>query len=631
MTRLVVSLNKNRYFRFFASVKLAIPLMLVLLCIVAGATIVESRYNSDYARIIVYDTPWFSALLILLWINIFLSTLSRYPYKVRHVGFVMVHIGLMTLLIGGFLTKFYGVDGQLRVIEKGRGSTVMLEEQSLDLIDVDADSAIQVPFSRGRTRLTGSALDFLNDHFNSKILVREFLPFAAIHESSTAPVGDALSDGPMALAFKMKSAFFDVSESLNSSERPEIKMGPATIRLVVGKTTLQKNVSDAPSTVVHTTPKKKTPQKAIASPATGTLLVRDEVTKSILLEIPLPRLKAGLKLPKGAVVESVKFYSHAVVTANHLLEGDQPGTNPALELQLKTGDKTIREVAYAKFPDFSLSHGKGPSNGLKFEYHPDGMSPPVARPSAEVDTETTSQAMNEADTGAPGSRKGNVIEFHVAQGSDGVETLLFKDGKLVDKSVLHPGQTVVTPWMGMKLTLESLNRSGGPAKTEAVEATVQPRSDLPPSAIYITPAGAAPDQGFWLAEGQFQTLPIMGRKYEVYFGRKTLTLPFALELMQFRKVDYPGTETPMSFESSVRVDGREPEIVVAMNEPLKQAGYTLYQSSYDIQPGQPRASIFSVNRDPGRAVKYLGSLILALGIITFTLMRSRLWRNLNKK
>jgi cytochrome c biogenesis protein ResB len=123
----------------------------------------------------------------------------------------------------------------------------------------------------------------------------------------------------------------------------------------------------------------------------------------------------------------------------------------------------------------------------------------------------------------------------------------------------------------------------------------------------------------------------MGRKYQVYFGRKTLTLPFALELMEFRKVDYPGTETPMSFESSVRVDGRDPEIVVAMNEPLKQDGYTLYQSSYDIQPGQPRASIFSVNRDPGRAVKYLGSLILALGIITFTLMRSRLWRNFNKK
>ena len=92
-------------------------------------------------------------------------------------------------------------------------------------------------------------------------------------------------------------------------------------------------------------------------------------------------------------------------------------------------------------------------------------------------------------------------------------------------------------------------------------------------------------------------------------------------------MDYPGTETPLSFESRVKVNGQGQDVTISMNEPLKYAGYTIYQSSYDVRPGQPRTSIFSVNWDPGRPIKYLGGLILAIGIILFTVMRSRFYQN----
>jgi cytochrome c biogenesis protein ResB len=53
-----------------------------------------------------------------------------------------------------------------------------------------------------------------------------------------------------------------------------------------------------------------------------------------------------------------------------------------------------------------------------------------------------------------------------------------------------------------------------------------------------------------------------------------------------------------------------------MNEPLKHGGYTLYQASFQQGPtGEPIASILSVNYDPGRWIKYLGSLIICLGVI----------------
>jgi hypothetical protein len=53
-----------------------------------------------------------------------------------------------------------------------------------------------------------------------------------------------------------------------------------------------------------------------------------------------------------------------------------------------------------------------------------------------------------------------------------------------------------------------------------------------------------------------------------------------------------------------------------MNEPLKYRGLTFYQASFQQDTdGTPIASILSVNYDPGRWIKYLGSLILTLGTV----------------
>jgi hypothetical protein len=70
----------------------------------------------------------------------------------------------------------------------------------------------------------------------------------------------------------------------------------------------------------------------------------------------------------------------------------------------------------------------------------------------------------------------------------------------------------------------------------------------------------------------------------------------------------------MAYESVVYV----PELglhTISMNEPMKHKGLTFYQASFQEEDGRPIASIFSVNHDPGRFLKYLGSLIMSLGIV----------------
>jgi cytochrome c biogenesis protein ResB len=57
-----------------------------------------------------------------------------------------------------------------------------------------------------------------------------------------------------------------------------------------------------------------------------------------------------------------------------------------------------------------------------------------------------------------------------------------------------------------------------------------------------------------------------------------------------------------------------------MNNPLKTHGYTFYQSSYFLDQAGEYHSVLSVNRDPGRFVKYQGSLLLVLGLIVHFLI-----------
>ncbi|MEK7398106.1 MAG: cytochrome c biogenesis protein, partial [Candidatus Poribacteria bacterium] len=111
MLNIVQNLKRNRFFKFLSSVRLAVPLMIILTVVVAVGTVIESRYSAQLASMTVYHAWWFELLLVLLWINILCAAISRIPYKSHHTGFVITHVGLLVLLLGALVTSRYGIDG----------------------------------------------------------------------------------------------------------------------------------------------------------------------------------------------------------------------------------------------------------------------------------------------------------------------------------------------------------------------------------------------------------------------------------------------------------------------------------------------------------------------------------------
>ncbi len=111
-------------------------------------------------------------------------------------------------------------------------------------------------------------------------------------------------------------------------------------------------------------------------------------------------------------------------------------------------------------------------------------------------------------------------------------------------------------------------------------------------------------------------------------GTRVEKLPFRLELTDFRLHRYPGSESPSSYESSLRIhiDGEIREAEVYMNNVLDLKGYRFFQASYD--PDE-KGTILSVNKDvAGRCITYTGYLLLLIGFMMMFMMPESRFRKL---
>lgn len=648
MVAVIAKLNQNLFFRYISSIRLAVPIMLSLIIAVSIGTIIESRYNTEYAQLLIYNAPWFLVILFLLGINIFCAMMSRYPWKMRHLGFVVTHIGMIVLLTGGFITKFYGIDGSMQIQEGQTQNTITLPKMMIGYQFEGSPTLSSVVFSKSFSDKSKEDLDFINTQIGHVLQVNRFIPFASVERGYKVGTD---STGPVGLSFGLKSAFFDVKDWLHSVDNPVYQMGPATLKLIID----EDNETPLLMTGLSSQKPKKKSQRSSLAGDDGKLALKknkslysdnNEKNDSFLLvyhvndeklirKISLKELRGNPVQIEGTKISMEHFFRHAIVAENKIVDNADPtaSLNPALELKIEKGSEKFREVLYAKYEGFSL-HQQGVF-GLKFRF--EFLDDAVTADSKQPPSETNSPMPNDIDRlpaghpniaeaqspGAEMANLGNVIEFHVSRKlKDQVNVVLLKGGKKVDERKLREGESFQTPWMGINLFLASIN-FGAERVMQVSPVVPSPGVELPPSAVEIQPVGSDP---FWLVQGEYKKIVIGGREAYVVFSNETMNLPFELQLNQFNKKNYPGTETPYSYESLVTNLQDQKQTLISMNEPLKVAGYTLYQASFNLTPGQKPTSILSVNKDPGRWIKYLGSLILSLGVIIFTLMKSRFYR-----
>ena len=140
-----------RVYEFLSSLKLAVVLILSLACLLGLATFVEANFGTAAVGFLIYHTWFFSALLALLATNIFCAAAIRFPWKRHQTGFVITHIGLLTLLTGSAISDRGSVNSQMLVfLGQSNHVAIDMDQSTINIADIPGrPEPVQVRFHPG--------------------------------------------------------------------------------------------------------------------------------------------------------------------------------------------------------------------------------------------------------------------------------------------------------------------------------------------------------------------------------------------------------------------------------------------------------------------------------------------------
>jgi len=119
-----------------------------------------------------------------------------------------------------------------------------------------------------------------------------------------------------------------------------------------------------------------------------------------------------------------------------------------------------------------------------------------------------------------------------------------------------------------------------------------------------------------------QSFQFAGRTYQIALRPIRYYKPYNITLIDFRHDLYQGTPTPKNFSSKIHLSdparSEDRDVLIRMNEPLRYAGETFFQSGFD--PINDKITVLQVVRNPAAITPYLACILVGVGLLTQFLM-----------
>lgn len=588
----------GKVFDFLSSLELAVVLLLILGVACVFGTIYESNYTAQLAKRLVYRTGWFDFLLAAIFVNVVFATLSRYPWRFAQLGWLITHLGVLTIIGGSVFTYRFGVEGNMMLQEGQSSDRISLPVSYLSIRKInDAHPEEEVWYRIDTTEIEwGNPTPERPKRYpfrdlGVELAVKNFYPDSEWVEKWE---NGSPHDNP-AVHYAIESSFAGTMATKwlapNMPGRSRDDLGVASV--------VAKSVATEEELARELNPPK---EEEAAS---------DDHPKGYL-EVSLgdgPKTTIGVQEALGGKVEvegtpysiliQEQFDYAYINEGGELVENPSRAPNPLVRYEIYEGDELVlgRQFNFAFIPEFNQMHGSEVQVPLEVTYHYPSMKK----------TETASGRSEFAILIGPGE---NDLHWKMTTGGD------------VLSGTLEVGVPVAMPRMTAGMSLVVKEKLTHAQVEEVIEEKPIKRGDFRRKAAEITVSNDKEiERTLWLPHGSEQRVFLGRDVYAVRYLSEEYPLGFNIRLDDFRLRTYPGGSSPMSYESDVYVtfaDGNsqvQKSVLIQMNEPMDQNGFRVFQSSYIDQPkGDPRISIFSIAKDPGVPIIYAGSIILCVGI-----------------
>jgi len=648
-------------YEFFASLRFAVVLIALLAIVLGLGTFVESAYGTEAVKFGVWNTWWFTLLNALLAVSIFCAAAIRYPWKRHQTGFVITHIGLLVLLAGCFLSQRGGIDAQLPLLEGEKGGKAFEDSHHF---------ALQVrPLGGGTATTSIGPIPFRSGPFNwAEYDGRVATP--TVDRGAPAPVRRPAF--PWKFSPRDRGVLFDEGgvklEVVDFYADSTAALAPS-VRLRVGSDQFDGAGAEGMWMPVDLSwqpdPLRGAQMRHRGTVGGGTIVFWKLATQAeadaFLAATPDPALGFGTR---GQLVLFADGQAHRLLVDALVGQPRMPieGTDLLVELtdfqeQLSAARLKVRRgtegrdeevVILADLPEVSIQGVRTGVQGTLW----------IERETADASERMQGKARSRIDVvQAPAEKGGHRLLYRRWQAPEVVAGELPIDGSAVGAFAM--------PRAKLEMRVDRFL----PADQLEIATLPLPFSkDKAPSAkrraarVRLSVDGKSEE--FWLAgipvqpidepPGPTEERTVSGprRSVAVRLVPDAIDIGFDIKLDNFeRKLD-PGTSQASHFSSLVEFLSRtgkplvDRPVTITMNapvdfsDPANGRSYRLFQESFmgpwmpgdDLyekftktsaeKPDRLEASVLTVNYDPGRGVKYLGSGLIVAGIFTMFYMKA---------
>ena len=194
-----------------------------------------------------------------------------------------------------------------------------------------------------------------------------------------------------------------------------------------------------------------------------------------------------------------------------------------------------------------------------------------------------------------------------------VRTLAFFKNTNVPRAIKPNEENLATAGAGRSTIVDSIDPVPGTDPSG--------RIDMPAAYLQFLDRDGKKSLGIhlvslWQGDEAPERVSAGGKTYEIHLRHRRDYKPYAIRLSDLRIDRYIGTDTPLSYSSYARlVDPTrkvDREVKISMNNPLRFAGETFYQSNYDRDE---RGTVLQVVSNTGWMLPYVACMIVLTGMI----------------
>ncbi len=648
--------QRNPVFKFFASVKLAVVLLAVVIVASAAGTIYETSFDAKVARAYIYNAWWFDTWLTILCANLACAAFSRMPWKRHHTGFLLTHLGIITLLIGAMIGRGWGIEGTMTVFKGQPPSNQLVVDQRVLRVE-EGGSQAQYPVNIiGRHPAPGSPWSLGSTPAGWNVELIDYAPLvdASFEPQAVPPNAGGQPAVRVQLVSKRLKQTMDNWLMANDPEHATLDLGLASVQVRRG-----------------VAPAVATDHPAI--PATAAIPAIDPVDESIIAFALKPAEQVSQPAP-GSAASGAKVRLVVDASGKRQVFIDWRGAtwnfDPAAD-RGKDQDLSgsgLNVTVLDDWPDFVLGPDGKPANASAEPHNPavlvriHGKLPAPDADDAPAPGLTAGAALPGAGGGGdnkPGADNQAVIYCDDAGGL----TFTLKSGASPDPvhGTLKPGQGINTGWADWQLQAAAV------LPAAVGQTTFHPVKDAPAATTTNDQAATSGDPGVvgggnngggpaaaapgnhaegvrvrmtrngesheeWAVAGWQVTLPTTPQATRIAYDFQIEPLPIGLQLQRFDVEFNEGTTDPSSFRSYLKVtdtEGGEGTGSCSMNHPFNYPGHwwntfsglTFKMSQASWNPENLNQSSVQILRDPGWLCKWVGSLVICAGIFTMFYLR----------